>query len=137
MRLISPSNQHLACVNCGAVYLDRWPDDVSPVCPYCRCSHFIDSEDRLRGPTRKRYRVYEPSSDEPDLPAPWDRYEALRAALDKWEGSSDAMTIHRKVLRALRANVRPNLLRMLRQCVEETQEKEWREVFLPLFFDPY
>ena len=122
---------HLTCINCGAVYRDRWAEDESPTCPYCGCSHYSETEEEYRKPTKKHYKVSDPRPLDEKLKGRWCIYWRMRQGLDVLGCLGDEQVIHDKALRLSCREGCPFMLCLRAQVVDETLRKRRHEVLCP------
>jgi predicted nucleic acid-binding Zn-ribbon protein len=72
---------NLECINCGAVYLDKWDVTKCPICPTCHVSHYVDSEESAIRPATRRFSS--PGLSPPLSMESWLPFYALQILSDK------------------------------------------------------
>jgi len=100
--LIDQDNRLLLCVGCGAVFEDVWSTEGGsstwdlPTCPYCRAGWYRNTEEKLRTPTKKNYKLWK--EDTLHVPAEGERYIHWYYWLES-RGVSDDKILHQSAMR--------------------------------------
>jgi len=111
------------------VYTDKWPVQVSPICPWCGDGWYEDTDDAKCKPTRKRFRIYEPQVDmQIEMSTFWQRYMQVRRYLEYYNIDEDI--VHRRALSAAGAGVSPNLAKHRQQALCDMKRRKRKEVEL-------
>ena len=129
----SAPTSNLVCVNCGAVYADHWSSAASPICPYCCYSHYQDTSASIRPPAKKKYRVYESSSPQPERGEGvfWSRYQQANAAVTRSVEPIDAAVGHLAALRYARSKWDMSMARLV-ICIRRDSCRRNRDMWFEL-----